>query len=400
MPGNSVIRSTFIGEAYPPYTLPLASLTPIRLRDLTLETQHRGRVLIVRAFGKPNVYTSIINAVEDEFGDVDRLAIYNLLSTVAPDDVLPQGAIAAIKEPYYKRTADGDLFVRVDHPSDFVLLKLESQLVPPELAPRVTELDLSALKLKERGNAEFKRGNWQKADELYSNALAAADLVAADDDDLVRALHRNRAATRLRLGRYELTIVDALASIVVARAETSSEAVKDFNIKALYRAGRATYKMGSFFKAKNHFKAALKIDTQRKEVKVDLCLTKRRLAEQENGDYDFSAIAAVVNKLLWNPTLANRYLNLHDSSTFGNSKKITIVDSKVALDTFRVESIAELNRFGCPRVKSGDNEGTTEGEETSTGIWLQASYANHLCILNVSRAFIGDIIVVRALQNV
>lgn len=459
--------------------------------DLTLETQHRGRYLVVRAFGEPNRVIAIQNAVEDEFGDVDRLAIYNLLPTVKPGDILPPGAIVAVKEPFYKRTADGGLFVRVDHPSDVVLLRPGNQLIPPRLAPPqeiesdLTDPSVAVLDLKEQGNALFKRGKWQQADDFYSDAIAAAHL-AAVDDDLVRTLHRNRAAARLRLGRYEQTIADALAAMVPTETEPASEAAKNANIMALYRAGRAAYEMGSFFEAKKHFKAAHELDARRREVDAELGRTRKRLAEQEDGAYDFSAMAAsatkrhthldhasflkntriapagsrgrglfatkalkpgdvifvekafhtayfvdegdislllnsnsnrvsmgthalclygLTDKILWNPTLANRYLDLHDGGKFGSSKKATVVDGKVAVDTFRVQCIAELNAFECPRVKSSDREETIgedgDGSPSSgSGIWLQASYANHSCLPNGMRAFIGDMMVVRASRSI
>lgn len=36
---------------------------------------------------------------------------------------------------------------------------------------------------------------------------------------------------------------------------------------------------------------------------------------------------------------------------------------------------------------------------SSAGVWISASYINHSCIPNVERAFIGDMIVIRAAQN-
>ncbi|KAJ2900106.1 hypothetical protein MKZ38_002599 [Zalerion maritima] len=479
--GGRMVLSSFIGEAYPPCTRPLSSLVPIPIRDLALETQHRGRVLIVKTFAEPNRMTSIQNAVEDELGDVARLAIYNLLPTVAPDDILPLGAVVAVKEPYYKCTADGGLIVRVDHPSDFVALKPGSNIIPPRLAPDTIELGLSALSIKEDGNTAFKRNEWQLAIEHYSDALEADGLEG--NGDLWRTLHRNRAGAHLRLGHYELAIADALAAIIPAE-DDASEAAKDVNIKALYRAGRAAYEMGDFLQAKQHFKQALEVDTNHREARAELIRTEKRLAEQENGGYNFPAMAksatkqhprldhasflknteiasagqrgrglfatkdlkpgdvvfvekafqathpkdsgdmsvlinvntdrismgtpslrlySIVDKLLWNPTLAKKYLDLFDGGKFGSSKgDAEVVDGKVAVDTFQVQSIADFNGFSCPRVKSSDKE---EGGEkhndykTSTGIWLQASYANHSCLQNAAGAFIGDMMVVRALRD-
>lgn len=479
-PDTSHLRSCFIGAAYPPCTLPLSSLVPIHLRDLTLETQHRGRVLIVRAFCEPNVIVAIQNAVEDEFGDVDRLAIYNLLPTTEANAILPQGAIVAIKEPYYKRTADGGLFVRVDHPTDFVLLKPGDSIIPRSLDARTKKINQSAIRLKEEGNIKFKRGEFQVAAEIYSDALQACGL-GEGDDDLRRDLRRNRAATNLRLGRYELAIKDALASMV--STENISEAAKSTNIKALYRAGKAAYEMQDFTQAKQHFAQILDLDRGHKEARDDLSRTAKRLSEQEKGNYDFSKMAksatakhyqldhasfiervkvalaegrgrglfatevlkpgdivfvekafyvahrdggdisvllnvntdrvslgthslrlqGTIEKITWNPTISNKYTDLFDGGKFGNEKEFKVVEGRVAVDTFRVQSIAELNGFGCPRVKSRDKQQfeTKKSElDQSTGIWLQASYSNHSCLPNATRAFIGDMMIVRAVRDI
>ncbi|PON28656.1 TPR domain-containing protein [Trichoderma gamsii] len=474
------IRSCFIGAAYPPCTLPLSSLAPIHLRDLTLETQHRGRVLIVRAFCEPHYLASIQNAVEDELGDVNRLAIYNLLPTTEPSAVLPQGAVVAIKEPYYKCTADGGVIVRVDHPTDFVLLRPGNSIIPRVFDVRIKQIGQSAIGLKEEANSKFMRGDFREAVEIYSDALDACGL-DGDDGDLRRDLCRNRAAANLRLGRYELAIKDAMASI--NSAEDISEAAKSLNIKALYRAGKAAYEMQDFAQAKQLFGQALELDGSNKESRNELFRTLKRISEQENGKFDFSLMArsvtkqhhlldhasflrrvkvaqagsrgrglfatemlkpgdivfvekafyiahddgecmlvllnintnrvsigtdslrlqGTVDKMIWNPTLANQYIDLFDGGKFGNEKELKMVDGRVAVDTFRVQAIAELNGFGCPRVKSRDKKQLKAGNlgfGESTGIWLQASYANHSCLPNATRAFIGDMMIVRALRDI
>jgi tetratricopeptide (TPR) repeat protein len=479
-----MIRHCFIGEAYPPCVLPVSRLVPIMLRELTLETQHRGRVLIVRAFSEPNRMTSIQNAIDDELGDVERLAVYNLLPSVLPNDVLPRGSIFAVKEPYYKRTADGGLLVRVDHPSDLVPLKPGNAMIPLSLAPRIVELGVSALRRKQEGNAAFVKEKWQVAVDCYSEGLDTLEAENTVDEDLRRTLHRNRAGAHLRLGHYDLTIADALAAVIPA-GDASQGAAKEADIKALYRAGRAAYEMGDFGQAKHHFEQALELDTNHKETRAELIRTEKRLAEQDNGCYNFLAMAksatkthprldhasfinnteislvanrgrgllatkplkpghvvmvekafhvahtedggdisfllnintkrhsvgahalclyGLVDKMLWNPTLATKYLDLFDGGTFGTNKEARVVDGKVAVDTFRVQAVVDFNSFGCPRVKSGDKQDrATKADDvvqSSTGIWLRASYANHSCIPNVTRAFIGDMMVVRAVKDI
>ena len=476
---NSQISSCFVGEAYPPCTLPLSCLVPIRLGDLTLETYHRGRVLIVKTFCKPLCMNAIQNAIEDEFGDVERLSVYNLLPTVAPSDILPLGAIIAVKEPYYKLTADRGLMVRVDHPSDLVSLKSDNKIVPLRLAPQIIKVTPSALSLKEAGNEAFKRGDWKLAVDFYSDALEV-DSLECNDNDLWLTLHRNRAAAHLRLGHYELTITDALAALIPP--DKTSKATKDANVKALYRAGKASYEIGDFAQAKQHFAQALEVDKNHKEAQAELKRTEKRLAEHNNGLYNFSAMAksatkhhsrldhasflgnteiapagrrgrglfttkplnpgdvifiekafhvahtegsrdmsvvlnlntnrisfgsqamvlyGIVDKMLWNPMLATKYLDLFDGKKLGDDKEANVIDGKVVVDTFRVQSIVEFNSFSIPRVEpSHEEERKNETDkEDSSGIWLRASYANHSCIPNAAHAFVGDMIVVRAVRH-
>ncbi|TLS27253.1 hypothetical protein PpBr36_04920 [Pyricularia pennisetigena] len=250
------IRSCFIGAAYTPCTVPpfdsradIASM-PSRMRSVT----------------------SI------------RLAIYNLPPTADAGAVLAKGAVVAIKKPYCKRTADGGLFVRVDHPSDFVRLRPGNSIIPKSLATHTTGAGPSVLRLKEDGNAAFKKGNFETAVDLYSHALENMGDV---DDNLQRDLWRNRSAAYLRLGRCELAIADALASMVRTKRESTSE-------------------------------AALELDN-------------------------------------------NHLLGSRDEKEAG--------------------------------AREADRE-------SSTGIWLRASYANHSCIPNATRAFVGDMMIVRATRDI
>ncbi|KEZ43239.1 hypothetical protein SAPIO_CDS4929 [Scedosporium apiospermum] len=69
-------------------------------------------------------------------------------------------------------------------------------------------------------------------------------------------------------------------------------------------------------------------------------------------------------------------LDVFDVGKAGSEKECKVDDSRVAVDTFRIQSIAELNGFRCPRVKPRDEEQCSQerfDHEKSTGIWLQAS---------------------------
>lgn len=77
---------------------------------------------------------------------------------------------------------------------------------------------------------------------------------------------------------------------------------------------------------------------------------------------------------------------------------------RVRLHSFLVEQIVSLNVFSCPvssvlhhnDLLSGKIE---EQSHHSCGIWSQASYINHSCIDSAQRAFIGDMMIVRASRD-
>ena len=131
------------------------------MEDLQAETHHRGCVLILRLIGHAVKISAFANAVEDEFGDVDRIAVYNSNDALPASSVLPRQSIIAIKEPYYKVSADGECVVRVDHPSDLLHIESDNIMIPGiwrSLAPTK-----SAIAYKIDGNAALKKKDYAGA---------------------------------------------------------------------------------------------------------------------------------------------------------------------------------------------------------------------------------------------
>lgn len=106
---------------------------------------------------------------------------------------------------------------------------------------------------KEKGNALFKKGNYEEAAELYTNALK---ICAAEDKDMIVALHKNRAACWLKLKRYEDAISDCKAAIQLAPRD----------VKALYRLAQALDGKKLYSEAMKHLKQLLSIEPKNKEA--------------------------------------------------------------------------------------------------------------------------------------
>lgn len=282
----------FINHAYPPSTTPLLSLNPLSISDLSFETHHEGRVLFVRTASHPlHVLCHIQSLVEDGSGDVERVALYNQIETVALEQVLPNNCVFAIKEPFYTSTADGVDAIRIDHPSDLVHLKVTDALFPKYFFPQIFQLDESAKDCKISGNAVLTGKKYDLARQLYTRGLQLSE----STDEMTRDLLRNRALANLYLGRYEEAEADARASIIES-TETIDSRGKSLNKKALYRAGRALYELRKFQEADEAFLGALELTPDDRDAMREHDRCSLRLQEQTCGKYDFKKMSKAAAK--------------------------------------------------------------------------------------------------------
>lgn len=113
-----------LGEPYPPSILPLKDLEPMKFTDLKMETHHRGKKLVIRR-SIPVValtarsWTMVQDAEEKE---TERLEMC-LHKTRYGEDVLESTRNFIIKEPYFTLTDQGEPTLRIDHPSDLVVIR-------------------------------------------------------------------------------------------------------------------------------------------------------------------------------------------------------------------------------------------------------------------------------------
>ncbi|KAI5258863.1 hypothetical protein E4T42_00568 [Aureobasidium subglaciale] len=116
-----------------------------------------------------------------------------------------------------------------------------------------------------------------------------------------------------------------------------------------------------------------------------------------------------VQKVFNNPSLVDRLLTLSVSSNYApdaSHETVPIVDGVPAIDVFRILNILENNGFGfmtapdqkqpyrnipCPQL---------DGFYDCLGVWDRASYANHSCLCNVERSFLGDCMIFRAIKDI
>ena len=156
---HRLVHSSLIPPAYLPCTSPMAELRYIAIKDLQLETHHRGTYLLLRSITPPSRMTAIMAIMEDENGDVMMLQLYQQEDEGkrAAADVVNVGTILLVKEPYFKVMGDGEYGLRVDHLSDIVHIKRDYARIPKAWQPRKIESVPSAESLKIKGNLSMEK---------------------------------------------------------------------------------------------------------------------------------------------------------------------------------------------------------------------------------------------------
>lgn len=191
---GSMVQHSIVSYVYPPSVAPLRQLAKMRIDELLLETNHRGRYLLLRTISQANKMTAVMAVVEDDSGrkdNVELLSLYNCLDDLQVkylDDWIPKGTILIVKEPYYKLTADGNASIRVDHVSDVLFLEPVSNgeiahcalrdchevgsgdlvkigiNLPVDWIPAKDQKSIQTpTELKDAGNFAYKRGNYYQA---------------------------------------------------------------------------------------------------------------------------------------------------------------------------------------------------------------------------------------------
>ena len=147
----------------------------------------------------------------------------------------------AIKEPYLTFDEQKLAQLRIDHPSDIVVLTPSDTSVLSKWRSN-NGSSKTASQLKDEGNMNLKKGGFHAALECYTEGL-----VVSDAQDVRRDLCRNRSLVNLRLRRYDSALADALAALSDRKSvSVSDDQTKQLDSKALYRAGCAAYNLRDF----------------------------------------------------------------------------------------------------------------------------------------------------------
>lgn len=177
MAQNALTYVNFVPPAYPPCTAPINDLRRVMVKDLFLETQHRGSYILLRAIAPPIRMAGILTVMEDEKNDVVSVELYHQEeeNDRPAEDIVTIGTILLIKAPYFKapthenQTQYVQYCIRVDHITDVVRIPSNDVRVPQKWQPRVVDVNRSASSVKEEGNSAVRKKEYWKAVDKYTN---------------------------------------------------------------------------------------------------------------------------------------------------------------------------------------------------------------------------------------
>ncbi|XP_014552216.1 hypothetical protein COCVIDRAFT_110923 [Bipolaris victoriae FI3] len=280
---TQTIHSSFVPPAYPPCTTSLGDLKPIAIEGLRLETHHRGCYLILRAITPPNRMTAILVLVEDEHGDVTLLQLYQQEDEASrpASTVVDKGSVLLIKEPFFKITASGDYSLRVDHLSDIIFLGNNDSRIPQSWRQGLFKSGRSADSLKLEGNGFIGKGEYWRAIDKYSDALAHP---ATPDE--IQVIKRNRSLAYLKTRQYDAALSDT--------------GFPDFGVeaseKALFRAAEALYHLTRYEECCSVLEKLCRLFPNNKEAVAAHTRARNRVRESSTGEFDFRLLQAEARK--------------------------------------------------------------------------------------------------------
>ncbi|KAF2845050.1 hypothetical protein T440DRAFT_545688 [Plenodomus tracheiphilus IPT5] len=281
---TNMVHTSFVPPSYLPCSTPLAALQPINIRELRVETHHRGTYLMVRAITPPSRMTGIMVLVEDEREHVVMLQLYQQDSemTRAAKDIVNVGTVMILKEPFFKLMASGEYGLRVDHLADVVEIGDYDPRRPIRWRPRVLDEERTVESLKLDGNEAVSDRNYWRAIQLYTAALLQCPTV--HETQIVK---RNRALALLKTGQFDAVLSDVNYPDFGAHPSD----------KAMFRAAEALYELRRYDEAHKVLELLVSSFPSNARAQEVLKRVRSRCGEQSSGNYNFKRLQEQAQKL-------------------------------------------------------------------------------------------------------
>ncbi|GAB1310474.1 SET domain-containing protein [Madurella fahalii] len=439
-PGAAQMWTSFAPSPYPPCVQPFCDLTKIMIDNLRLETHHRGTYLMLRSITPQDRMTSVMSIVEDENGEHLLLQLYHQEEEKggAAEDILVKGMAMIVKEPYLKgdiRWRGNDNFGKSKFQSAVESYTQALGCSPTAEEAHTIKLNRSLAFLKTKqfdaalSDIESATAAPKPAEKaLFRKSQALYDLQryreCCEVLKVLRMEYPNNNAAKVQLdraikrlaehtnGRYQFAQLHAEAARLRPPHLDHATYIGPVHVKASGSRGRGLFtsravKAGDLLFCEKAFAHAF-VDEEGASGGIrDTTILIDAEADSVTMGAHPDLINMVIQKLYRNPSLAPVITDLHHGSY--EPVDTSHVDSTPVVDTFLVRRIIALNAFGCPvssqqphsRALKQDSQTRQLVNEQfhSCGIWPTASYINHSCYSNTWRSFIGDMMIVRATQD-
>jgi tetratricopeptide (TPR) repeat protein len=111
-----------------------------------------------------------------------------------------------------------------------------------------------------------------------------------------------------------------------------------------------------------------------------------------------------VQRVIDNPSTSKDLLGLYAGQPYTSPVSAPIIDDVPVVDTFKVSKILDLKGFSYTVGRESHAYGTSammiRESPKSTGLWTHIANANHACLSNAVRSFLGDMIILRAARDI
>ncbi|CAI6341510.1 unnamed protein product [Periconia digitata] len=295
--GNVPIRNIILPRPYPPSRVNLedSAFEKVLLKHVRIDERKPKAIGIFRAVTAPYVYSSTTTVIEDEEGHVAKLTVGNLEDSPV-DPIVTENATFVVKQPCWSRLGESNYHIRVDHPSDLVLLEPGNRLIPKTWRQKEGGIATKdAAQWKKEGDMMFLKKKFRKALKLYNKGLRV--LSDASDPTAEIDLYRKRCGVNIVLLRLDDAANDLSKAISIhakSSPDLSSSQLADQSTIHSWLNNRST---------EDPLEIASKVPRALKElatrVKFDLGI------EQSSPVYDIPLISSYVGPLSLHVDVAN-----------------------------------------------------------------------------------------------
>ncbi|XP_061368592.1 uncharacterized protein LOC133311553 isoform X2 [Gastrolobium bilobum] len=144
----------------------------------------------------------------------------------------------------------------------------------------------AAIELKEKGNQYVKMGKKHYSDAIDCYTRAINQKALSDSENSI--LFANRAHVNLLLGNHRRALTDSLEALKLCPS----------NIKAIYRAAKASLALNLLAEAQDHCQKGLQLDPNNEELKKLEKQVGMKISENEKHEAEVSKVVAETKELV------------------------------------------------------------------------------------------------------